>query len=339
MQLRTWASTGSSDRYPKLIMAAALVVALLYAVYHLAWGNAIIGALALGSAATVIPLLAGLRRPAVTDFLFLGFFCFQLAALTLTSYFYGVRGLLLLFPIINGLFYVYKNISALVLSLLFIVCCLTAASHSESPDLLARAALAIALCVIFAAGFTHTMSAHNSQLHYVATHDSLTDLRNRRGFLAWLQTALAQCQNNQGDLALFYFDLDGFKQINDRYGHDVGDQVLISFARRLVSSLRQRELIKNNSSIDNVGRLSGDEFVCALVGNFSEEDTRLISERMLKSIQEPMSIEHIAIELDASIGVSLASHHDYQLEELLVAADAKMYQVKHRQRRTRQPTV
>ena len=242
-----------------------------------------------------------------------------------------MRGILLLFPIINGLFYIYKNTGATLLSLLFIVSCLSAATHVESPELIARASLALGLCFIFAASFTQAMSEHNRQLYHVANHDALTEIRNRRGFLVWLEQALEQCQSRRIDLALFFFDLDGFKQINDRYGHDVGDKVLVSFAKRLISSLRQSELIEANGSIENVGRLSGDEFVIALVGRFNAQDTDNISKRILQSIETPMVIDSIKLSLQASIGVSLASEHNFDLEQLLAVADRNMYQFKRNQ--------
>lgn len=159
------------------------------------------------------------------------------------------------------------------------------------------------------------------KVRWMAYHDSLTGLLNRTAFdekLTWLQ-ALARREQQQ--IALLYIDLDGFKSVNDRHGHDAGDQVLYIAASRLLDSLRE---------VDLLARIGGDEFIAALLveeGNGAVAEG--VAQRMLDSMQEPFSINNQQLELGVSIGIA---HHDPHgsetIEQTRLRADQALYQAK-----------
>ena len=159
--------------------------------------------------------------------------------------------------------------------------------------------------------------ASSSQLHV----DELTGIANRRGFVTVAQHVLPLCARNGLVADLLYFDLDGFKQLNDKYGHEAGDRALRIFAVSLLKSFR---------TADVVSRLGGDEFVVLMAGK------RVLSERSLKSIQEHVdaSQDEIARELKWSVG---RIHYDYErhenVEDFLADADKEMYANKSRNTR------
>ena len=101
-----------------------------------------------------------------------------------------------------------------------------------------------------------TMKEHEKQLEYVAHYDALTSLPNRVLFADRLRQAMMQTERRKKELAVVYLDLDGFKAINDQYGHHIGDELLVIIAERMEESLRQG---------DTISRLGGDEFVAVFV--------------------------------------------------------------------------
>ncbi|BFM08599.1 GGDEF domain-containing protein [Halioxenophilus aromaticivorans] len=328
MQLRKWATSTANANYARAIHWLAFVICVTYAIYHWLWDIPAIGTLA--AIAGVIALastLGSFHRQAAT-WLYIGFFTAQLGALALTSYYYGMRGVLLVFPIVNALFFIFNNTFASVYSVVFIGLCLGAAYQSSGADILIRSIPAFALCLLFSAAYTQSLNSHNERLYFVANHDALTKIHNRRGFLAWFSRTLKQAQKNREEIALFFFDLDKFKQVNDQYGHEVGDRVLVSFSKRLIAALRSSEIITESGSIQNIGRLSGDEFVFALVGADNTSNVEAIAARMLAALDEPIVVGEATIKLSASIGVSFASDNGYAIEQLLNEADQQMYRAK-----------
>lgn len=150
---------------------------------------------------------------------------------------------------------------------------------------------------------------------HLAANDTLTGLANRRSFEAWAPQLLDVCRRRNDPATLLYIDLDNFKSINDTYGHDAGDQVLIDFAAVLTGTFRTSDLI---------ARLAGDEFAVLLPGT---GDTDAASGRL--SHQLTLANRERNIPLSASIGIaSAAGGVVVPLDELLRAADADMYQRK-----------
>ena len=159
-----------------------------------------------------------------------------------------------------------------------------------------------------------------SRLQYVAFHDPLTSLPNRVLLAERLQATMAQVQRWRQRLAVAYLDLDGFKAINDRYGHEVGDQFLISLGRRLKEVLRE---------VDTIARLGGDEFVAVLVGFDDTRDSIPLLNRMLATASQPVHVGDLKLQISASIGVTFYPQEgDVDADQLLRQSDQAMYKAK-----------
>lgn len=156
------------------------------------------------------------------------------------------------------------------------------------------------------------------RLRWQALHDPLTGLPNRAELRRRLQEALTLGGSATGLTAVMFLDLDGFKQINDDYGHRAGDQALVAVAARLTEACREEDLI---------GRLAGDEFVLVCDG-VTPEDVEAIAERVLEAFDEPFTLPLGEVRLGASIGVAMCHGSDASAEQLLAEADAAMYAAK-----------
>ena len=155
-----------------------------------------------------------------------------------------------------------------------------------------------------------------------ATHDPLTGLLNRRGMFDLLSQAIARVKRTRTSLALLFIDLDGFKQINDRYGHDAGDAVLREVAARLQASIRQT---------DTAVRLGGDEFTVILENiKHGIPDANMLAQKILETLQHPIQLDSVTATISASIGISMHQPDDEKSADQLVnAADSAMYTAKH----------
>jgi diguanylate cyclase (GGDEF)-like protein len=158
-----------------------------------------------------------------------------------------------------------------------------------------------------------------SRMRFLAHHDALTNLPNRVAFQQSLAQSVALADRQQGSLALLFIDLDGFKKVNDSYGHSVGDQLLVQAAARL------RECVRAS---DMAGRLGGDEFVLLLTDDPTAEQAALVAEKVIASISQPYDIPNAQPVLGASIGIALYPAHAKVADQLLIAADTAMYLAK-----------
>jgi len=160
---------------------------------------------------------------------------------------------------------------------------------------------------------------------YNAFHDLLTGLPNRALFSDRLEHAFAQAQRHKCRLAVLFIDLDGFKRINDLYGHDVGDAVLLTVAKRLRNSTR---------SNDTVCRYGGDEFLYLLPEIQNVETVDMICAKLIKMIGLPCNINkpdcHISCRVDASIGTAIYPNEGDSTESLITLADRAMYAAKQK---------
>ena len=154
-------------------------------------------------------------------------------------------------------------------------------------------------------------------LFHAAHHDSLTQLANRTLFKIRFEHALARANRNQTTLAIYFMDLDGFKDINDQFGHDVGDKILVEVSRRLGSCIRRE---------DSLARFGGDEFVL-LVEN-SERELTLIADKIVTACKEPIAIKEGSFMAEFSIGISQYPKDGLILKELVRNADKAMYEAK-----------
>lgn len=164
--------------------------------------------------------------------------------------------------------------------------------------------------------------AFRDQMRELALTDVLTSLPNRRAFSDRLPEGMMRARRADQLMALFFMDIDGFKAINDRYGHEAGDELLIEFARRLQASVRD---------VDTVARLAGDEFVVILESLHSQADALMVAEKILNTIREPFELTHSTVSVSSSIGVAVyLPDQDGEIgpEELLSMADKAMYKAK-----------
>ena len=153
-----------------------------------------------------------------------------------------------------------------------------------------------------------------------ATHDALTGLPNRRLLEEQLQSALALAECSEHASALFFLDLDGFKPINDTYGHQVGDELLIQVSKRLQASLR---------GSDSVFRIGGDEFVILIYQIESTEAVKRLSDKILMIMQQPFCVHGLVVRIGGSIGIRVSNTHGGEsLEKILSEADTAMYWAK-----------
>ena len=163
------------------------------------------------------------------------------------------------------------------------------------------------------------LKEHQAELERIAHYDTLTDLPNRRLLADRLIQELARTRRRGHLLAICYLDLDGFKAVNDRLGHEAGDQLLVEIGQRLKNALRTG---------DTVARLGGDEFVLLLCDLTQEQECLPVLERVLGAVAAPLIIQNQQVIVSASIGVTLFPRDDTDSDQLLRHADQAMYQAK-----------
>ncbi|HXZ82183.1 MAG TPA: EAL domain-containing protein [Acidimicrobiales bacterium] len=161
--------------------------------------------------------------------------------------------------------------------------------------------------------------AAEQALTFQSLHDAVTGLANRVALTDRLSQALALLERHPGRLALLFVDLDNFKTINDSFGHDVGDKVLVEVARRLTNVTRRA---------DTVARLGGDEFVMLCTGLRDDDDPRLLGDRVVRAVAQPFVEDGVDLSTTASVGIVLTSDPIVDPGELLQEADAAMYEAK-----------
>ena len=154
---------------------------------------------------------------------------------------------------------------------------------------------------------------------YKAHHDELTGLPNRALFNDRLEFALIKASRKESVVSVFFLDLDRFKEINDTYGHDAGDEVLKVFAQRLRESIRAE---------DTLARMGGDEFMIIIEDHVNPDTSKIVAHKIVDSMQEPIELEAGTIKLSTSIGIALYSQDAEEAQELIKNADLAMYDAK-----------
>ena len=164
------------------------------------------------------------------------------------------------------------------------------------------------------------LKAHEEQLKHIAHYDALTTLPNRVLLADRLQQAMTHAQRRGQLLAVAYLDLDGFKTINDRHGHKMGDQLLIALANSMKDRLREG---------DTLARLGGDEFIAVLIDLDSVAGSLPMLTRLLAAAAQPVSIGDSVLQVSASLGVTFYPQaDDVDADQLLRQSDQAMYQAK-----------
>ncbi|MDD2880985.1 MAG: EAL domain-containing protein [Rhodoferax sp.] len=164
------------------------------------------------------------------------------------------------------------------------------------------------------------LKAHERQLEHLAHFDALTNLPNRLLKADRLQQAMAQARRTGQGLAVVYIDLDGFKAINDQYGHDAGDLMLVALAKHMQAVLREG---------DTLARLGGDEFAAVLVNLGNIYSCKPLLDRLITAAAEPMSFKGHRLQVSASLGVTFYPQaQEMEADQLLRQADQAMYQAK-----------
>ncbi|UZE96203.1 sensor domain-containing protein [Alkalimarinus alittae] len=164
-----------------------------------------------------------------------------------------------------------------------------------------------------------SMKVHQKQLEHMANYDVLTQLPNRMLFADRLKHAMQQCSRRDQMLAVAFLDLDGFKKINDKYDHSVGDDFLITISQRLSEALREG---------DTLARIGGDEFVAVLVDLEERNDCIPVLDRLLQAASKPVTHGKETMQVSASIGVTMYPQNGSDSDQLLRQADQAMYLAK-----------
>jgi len=166
---------------------------------------------------------------------------------------------------------------------------------------------------------TQQLLAQQNTMEHIANFDGLTELPNRICFMEMLKTSLANARRQNTNVALMFIDLDGFKDVNDNYGHTVGDELLIDVSKRMKKCLRNGDVLS---------RLGGDEFLVLLPNNPDDLILVNIAERMLEELKKPVNIGSWSINVGASIGITNANDSNFDLGKIMTHADIAMYHSK-----------
>lgn len=159
---------------------------------------------------------------------------------------------------------------------------------------------------------------HEAQIAFLAAHDPLTRLANRRSFHELVERAVGT-RGRHKRIAILCLDLDGFKSVNDTLGHGVGDALLLEVAQRLKSCAKTTDL---------VARLGGDEFAILRVDAADPEDASSLAERILASIGEPYFLDEHRVMIGTSIGINITACSENGTDEVIKNADVALYQAK-----------
>ena len=157
------------------------------------------------------------------------------------------------------------------------------------------------------------------QLRRMAHYDALTNLPNRSLFADRLEQAIVHAKRNDSYLAVVYIDIDGFKDINDLYGHDVGDKLLIIISEKMKTALREE---------DTIARFGGDEFVATIANLKKPEDCNTTLKRILDAASSNVTIDNTLLQVSASLGVTIYPDDNEDSDILIRHADQAMYKAK-----------
>ena len=171
-----------------------------------------------------------------------------------------------------------------------------------------------------------SLQQSESRLQKLAHHDPLTGLANRAGLQPQLEQAVARSRRDSTQLAVLMLDLDGFKPVNDRYGHLAGDQLLAEIGRRLLAGVRET---------DTAARVGGDEFIVLLEAVKDRDHARAVADKLVQQVSQPYQGPVATVSVGVSVGIALYPTEADSIDRLLHLADQDMYRVKPSSRRAR----
>ncbi len=182
--------------------------------------------------------------------------------------------------------------------------------------------LSLTFCGLIFIAIRGLLEVHRREIaaRFAATHDSLTGLPNRAGFMGRVEAALTKSERSGVPCVLLYVDLDNFKEVNDAYGHGSGDELLRQVAQRL----------RNISDGHLLSRLGGDEFAALLTGGGARDAAQDLSREIVNVLREPLEVDGRMLRVGASIGIARAEESDLTAQELLRRADVAMYEAKQK---------
>jgi diguanylate cyclase (GGDEF)-like protein len=180
-------------------------------------------------------------------------------------------------------------------------------------------AVNIVLLAALFAGFIAIVVYLLKKFEHQAYHDKLTGLANRKYFVEEFKKLKEKADFSGNNIGIIFIDIDEFKEINDNYGHDMGDKVLKSIAARMENSLKADDL---------KARMGGDEFVIALSDLSSKDKVITVTKRLVRDLKKPLFVDGKEISISISAGVSFYPEDSKDLEVLIKNADAAMYKAK-----------
>jgi diguanylate cyclase (GGDEF)-like protein len=185
--------------------------------------------------------------------------------------------------------------------------------------MLALMLIALGLAVVMLQDFFELLTSAEQKAKDLAFHDDLTGLHNKRYIDDIFETLCAQAQRMHKPMAVLFLDLNDFKTINDKYGHDAGDQVLQEIARRIQERVRKADIVV---------RLGGDEFIVLLTTIDNTDDLQTVIDNLQTAIVQPIEVDQHNCCVDVSIGASVFPENGTRLKDLVRMADSAMYRIK-----------
>ncbi|MGJ8679093.1 putative bifunctional diguanylate cyclase/phosphodiesterase [Paraglaciecola sp.] len=187
-------------------------------------------------------------------------------------------------------------------------------------ELFSEASLLIAILCLWLILIVGLVVQNTRHLKFLAITDVLTGCYNRRGITQWAENKLSNMYSN-GSISIFYFDLDDFKKVNDGHGHNIGDQLLCQFTKRVLASLKH---YKNTEIRYRVARLAGDEFAIVLI-NLPNKDLDKLASILMEMLTRPISFKSCTIKTSVSLGICHTQIQSVDFQELVDKADMAMY--------------
>ncbi len=157
-------------------------------------------------------------------------------------------------------------------------------------------------------------------------YDQLTGVLTRKAFLDEVDHTIERLDHENDKFALLFIDLDGFKHVNDTYGHIIGDVLLQHVAGRFKNITRQEKA----RQCDIIGRIGGDEFVIAIFGLKSIQNVSVVADKIVQAIRKPFTIDEKSISISVSIGIAIYPDDNTSVQTLIGLADQAMYKIKHK---------